>query len=1165
MTLFIPKRLIIKPQSEFSETTKEILKRTRRYNPNVEIVRLTTTDFKYPVVKPRDKFLYMKDSAIISQRSESFIRTFDSPGHIVERLTTVFNLSWMCPSRCQYCYLQTNQTPEHYFYTNFGTAENEIASSAPGHTAILTLWTHLTHYFNKRLNKLPDRFKEASDWMRDDFVSGRMISDSEVIDRYYLIQNQIVDMLNDQNKTYQIDFNDFKRSRETIKEWYQANKAYPLILTPSEYCDLFAVDHLTGNSAFLMKMVEKYPPIKYTVRTKSAYVDEMLKYDGLDRVKIQIVLNTDNIIERYEQGTATLDERIHAARKVQEATGFKLGIVFEPMILHEGYENGYSQLMKRVFKDLDPKKIATITLGSLRFSDQLMASAKMHFPRTTILDKRQKLIPPVRPDTKHRYTFPVRKNLYSKLISTIHSHGAIPVKLGTEEPAMWEALKLKKDLELDGVVYENILKGSSTMKKTKKQTVQKKQSPAKKASNKVTQKKIQLPPAPVVHDDDEDIIIGEDNPFQSDWRSIAPQDYQTFETVLRMMDEGVSPLDSLIKGMIDLQNMSTIRSDEEGNSWIVDNWKEEEATTFQAAIQSNRIFRPIKVVGNFSTISPILPFNIGEESKGFISFALTDSKRYRIETQLVDITKVHLPLDKLLGHKGRATFYGMVIPYYSGENTKKRKRSFRFFLHDFILSASDFDTLTWQPSKEFDGTFRYSDAKGNQYGVPINHPTVIIKNNPQPNQIIAYIKSELTKHLKIVALQDAKELDRALEFVILQSLSQGYEEILQKLHMLVIGPPTAGKSYLTKAALALNVVGQEITSSKMKISAAGLIGTVKTKSSNNISVPGIIPNNSSGVVCIQEFHEIVGERRREVCGIFLRMMEEGKVIDSTSGNTLHIAETALLLDQNRYSDLYPNREFDTYSDFDIPVPVLARFDHIMLMSSDSNRAKKVSDNMVDSFDTLDNRKSEDKRWIDDLKYLVAYLRNESGKVDFPNPVRDRIKKEFNKAIDALPNIKELETLVDNMRIRLMRSVIKISRAVATANASKVVTEAHVEYAMTFVQDKLNFLKSIHPEDIRKKKPLITNVDERRELIRNNFLGSTFTTKASHDFILENMEGTVDERTITRDLGVIGASLIGKKKGLWTLGVSQGKATKRKIDKLKAKGRKKRPISAEKHK
>ncbi len=111
--MFIPKRIYIKHECRYDQNTWDIVSRVKKYNPQVEVIELPQGRFKYPEISPRDKFLHMKESAIISNRKAPFITTFESPGDIVENLTTILNLSWMCCLNCEYCYLQTNQTPEH--------------------------------------------------------------------------------------------------------------------------------------------------------------------------------------------------------------------------------------------------------------------------------------------------------------------------------------------------------------------------------------------------------------------------------------------------------------------------------------------------------------------------------------------------------------------------------------------------------------------------------------------------------------------------------------------------------------------------------------------------------------------------------------------------------------------------------------------------------------------------------------------------------------------------------------------------------------------------------------------------------------------------------------------------------------------------------------------
>ena len=100
-------------------------------------------------------------------------------------------------------------------------------------------------------------------------------------------------------------------------------------------------------------MLGKYPDLRLVARTKSAYVDEMIRYDGLGRMHVQMGLNTEHVISSYEHGTSTLDERIEAAMKIQQAKGIDLTLAIEPMIIYEGWEEDYAKMIDQVMAKLN--------------------------------------------------------------------------------------------------------------------------------------------------------------------------------------------------------------------------------------------------------------------------------------------------------------------------------------------------------------------------------------------------------------------------------------------------------------------------------------------------------------------------------------------------------------------------------------------------------------------------------------------------------------------------------------------------------------------------------------------------------------------------------------------------------------------------------------------
>lgn len=135
------------------------------------------------------------------------------------------------------------------------------------------------------------------------------------------------------------------------------------------------------------------------------------------------------------------------------------------------------------------------------------------------------------------------------------------------------------------------------------------------------------------------------------------------------------------------------------------------------------------------------------------------------------------------------------------------------------------------------------------------------------------------KYLGIKGLEKAVELKKAIDFMILQSVSRGMSgdgRYLNKLHSLIIGPPASGKKLLTMIAKILNPISFEISSNSFKTTSAGLIGSVETKrGGKKISRPGYLPLASDGIVCIQDFHELTKKKNgSELMASFSQFMEE---------------------------------------------------------------------------------------------------------------------------------------------------------------------------------------------------------------------------------------------------------------------------------------------------
>ncbi|MCK4828696.1 hypothetical protein KA005_73880, partial [bacterium] len=295
---------------------------------------------------------------------------------------------------------------------------------------------------------------------------------------------------------------------------------------------------------------------------------------------------------------------------------------------------------------------------------------------------------------------------------------------------------------------------------------------------------------------------------------------------------------------------------------------------------------------------------------------------------------------------------------------------------------------------------------------PKNRVAGIFKKHVQKkNGIVKYIKKELIKNLGIKGLKSAKELNKCIDFMILQSFSDGMDEKnSMKLHSLVIGAPNVGKKLLTLVARILNPVSEEVTCVDGKITPAGMIGDVKWRHGRRISNPGYLPRASGGVLCIQDFH-VIKQNRQKVLASFSQVMEDGIAIDSTVARWQHEAVTSIHLDMNRYSQINPAGNYNADTDVDMPTNIISRFDFIIDIPADLKRQSQVAYDISTGEKIISslNRRVIENKWERELKRMVAYVRTYFFKVEISRGIntyiRDKKKAvvEANKYSDALAN------------------------------------------------------------------------------------------------------------------------------------------------------------------
>jgi len=150
------------------------------------------------------------------------------------------------------------------------------------------------------------------------------------------------------------------------------------------------------------------------LKSKTVYIKNLKHLKHNSKTIIAFSVNTPAIIKGEENYTANLRSRINAAVMCQE-WGYPIAFHFAPLILYDGCEDEYRNVIRYIFKRVSAENIVWISLGTLRFMPSLKQIIQRRFPGSKIVYG--EFIPGL--DNKMRYFKPLRINLYKKIVGWI--------------------------------------------------------------------------------------------------------------------------------------------------------------------------------------------------------------------------------------------------------------------------------------------------------------------------------------------------------------------------------------------------------------------------------------------------------------------------------------------------------------------------------------------------------------------------------------------------------------------------------------------------------------------------------------------------------------------------------------------------------------------------
>ncbi|MCM8824072.1 MAG: hypothetical protein NC822_05315, partial [Candidatus Omnitrophica bacterium] len=210
-------------------------------------------------------------------------------------------------------------------------------------------------------------------------------------------------------------------------------------------------DEITNYSSQLINFLRD-KPVLFELKTKSTKIDNLLKNEPSPNIIVSWSINPQEIIDKEELMTSSLEDRLTSAKIVQEK-GYSLSFHFDPIIYSENWEKIYKETIETLFKKLTPP-FRWISLGTLRGSRELKNIVEQRFPHSKIFYGELFL----GEDKKLRYPKFLRKEIYQKMISWIRRYDTrTPVYLCMEDEEIWQVMdkKLTSSKDIESYIINN--------------------------------------------------------------------------------------------------------------------------------------------------------------------------------------------------------------------------------------------------------------------------------------------------------------------------------------------------------------------------------------------------------------------------------------------------------------------------------------------------------------------------------------------------------------------------------------------------------------------------------------------------------------------------------------------------------------------------------------
>ena len=185
----------------------------------------------------------------------------------------------------------------------------------------------------------------------------------------------------------------------------------------------------------LCEFARRHPNILLELKTKSANIRYFLRGDTPPNMALSWSLNTPTIIRNEEHRSASLDQRLEAARRVADG-GIGVAFHFHPIVYYDNWQEDYAAAAREMTERFEPPEVLFVSLGTVTFIKPVVRAIRERGWTTKMLQME------LSPGPKGKLSSPdeLKQEMFSEVYGALSPwHGQVFTYLCMEKAEFWHS------------------------------------------------------------------------------------------------------------------------------------------------------------------------------------------------------------------------------------------------------------------------------------------------------------------------------------------------------------------------------------------------------------------------------------------------------------------------------------------------------------------------------------------------------------------------------------------------------------------------------------------------------------------------------------------------------------------------------------------------------